>query len=116
VNGSEHVRNIVLDIVLVLVTCHLWTLYVQHRQMVAVNAMLRENKYSWGLWFILSLITCGIYHIYHEYRKSSDIDRVLKVQSNEPVINILLTIFGLTVVADALQQAQINRFYGSHSL
>lgn len=111
-----HIRNIAVDIILVLITCHLWTLYIQHRQMVAVNEMIRENKYSWLMWFLLSIVTCGLYHFYHEYRKTCDIDRALKVQSNEPLVNLLLTVFGLTVIADALQQAQINRFFGSTSL
>lgn len=114
---GDFVRGIALDIVLTIITCGLFNLYVQYRQMEAVNGMLREEKYSWIVWLLLSFITCGLYHIYHEYRKSSDIAEVLgDKNSNEPIINVILTIFGLSIVADAIQQVHINKYYGSKEL
>jgi len=115
--ASEHVRNIVLDIVLTLLTFGLFTLYVQHRQMRAVDAMLREGRYSWGMWLLLTIITFGLYHIYHEYRKSRDIASVMtSVDANEGLISVILTVMGLFVVADAIQQSHINRYFGSSRL
>jgi len=115
--STEHVRNIALDIVLTILTLGLFNLWVQHRQMVAVNAMLGQQKYSFWLWLLLSLITCGIYHIYHEYRKSDDLSRLLGRQgSNDGLVSLLLTIIGLGIISDAIQQARINEFHGSTSL
>ena len=112
-----HVRNIARDIVLTILTCGLFNLHVQHRQMQAVNEMLRQQKYSFGKWFLLTLATCGLYHLYHEYRKSTDRLLVMKDQNpNEPIICLLLTMFGLWIVADAIQQSHINRHYGSTAL
>ena len=85
--------------------------------MIAVNTMIREIKYKFVPWLLLSIITCGLYHIYHEWRKSSDIAIALgKTESQEPIINVLLSIFGLSIVADAIQQAEINKYYGSTAL
>ncbi len=114
---SEHIRNIGLDIVLTIITCGLFNIYLQYRQMIAVNTMIREIKYKFIPWLLLSIVTCGLYHIYHEWRKSSDIAIVLgKTESQEPIITVLLSIFGLSIVADAIQQAEINKFYGSTAL
>ena len=116
-NGSEHIRNIGLDIVLTIITCGLFNIYLQYKQMVAVNVMIKEIKYKFIPWLLLTIITCGLYHIYHEWRKSSDIAIALKkTDSQEPIINVLLSIFGLSIVADAIQQAEINKFYGSSAL
>jgi hypothetical protein len=114
---SNHVRSIVFDIILTLLTFGFFNLYVQYVQMKAVNVMIGEKKYTWFLWFFLSIITFGLYHIYHEYRKSSDIARALnKDESIGTIINLMLTIFGLHIVADAIQQSEINDFFGSREL
>lgn len=111
--GSEHIRNITKDVIFTILTCGLFNLYVQHRQMLAINALLKEEKYKFWTWFLLTLVTCGIYHIYHEYRKSSDLAAAMKDQSpNEPLVVLLLLIFGLFFVADAIQQSHINRHFG----
>jgi hypothetical protein len=113
----EYVRNIALDLILTLLTLGLYNLWVQHRQMVAVNAMLRQDKYSFWRWFLLSLVTCGIYHVYHEFRKSEDIARVLgRPGSNDGLVNLILTIIALGFIADAIQQSRINEYYGSTAL
>lgn len=115
--SSRHVRNIPLDIVLTLVTCGLWNLVVQYSQMQAINDMIREEKYHFWKWFLLTLVTCGLYHIYHEYIKSQDIEKVFGRQdSSEAVVTLILALFGLSIVADAIQQSHINKYYGDFSL
>ena len=116
--AAQHIRSIPLDLILALLTCMIWNLYVQHRQMQAVNDMLDEDRYRFWLWFFLSLITCGLYHFYHEYRMSDDIESRMEQRQdqNAAIISLLLCVFGLSVVADAIQQARINRYYGSEQL
>lgn len=114
---QRHVRNIALDIVLTVLTCFLYSFYVQHKQMEAVNDMLKENKYSFVSWFLFTMITCGFYHIYHEYRKSSDVARVLKKDEGSAGLTaVILTVFGLSIVCDAIQQSEINNYYGNNRL
>jgi Domain of unknown function (DUF4234) len=114
---SEHVRNIAVCLILSIVSCGIYNVYWQHVQMQSVNEMLHEERYSFWRWFLLSLVTCGIYHIYHEYRLSTDIASALKREpGNEALIAILLSLFGLSFVVDAIQQSQINEYFGSTAL
>lgn len=113
---SEHIRSIPKDIILTLITCGLFNIYVQSRQIKALNAMLKEKKYSFGLWFLLTLITCGIYHIYHEYRTSSDLVKLCKLENHEPILCVMLTVFGLGIITDAIEQTHINHYYGDKKL
>ncbi len=115
--NHKHVRNIALDIVLTILTCFLYSVYVQYKQIEAVNDMLKVEKYNFVLWLIFTIITCGLYQIYHEYRKASDI---AKMQNKDPgtpaLIAVLLTFFGLVIVNLAIQQSEINTYYGNNSL
>ena len=112
-NQSEHVRNIALDIVITILTCGLFNIYVQYRQILALNAMLKEEKYSFPMWLLLVIVTCGLYHIYHEYRMSTDLANILRQNdSKEAIISVVLTAFGLHIVCDAIQQSHINQYYG----
>lgn len=114
---EDHIRNIATDIILTLITCGIFNLYIQHRQIQSVNEMLQEDKYSFVSWFLLTLVSCGLYHIYHEYRKSGDIAQAIgDTSSNEPLINVVLTVIGFSIVADAIQQSQINKYYGKANL
>lgn len=114
---SDHVRNITMDIILSLLTCMLYNIYIQYKQCQAVNAMLGREKYNFLFWFLLTLVTCGIYHIYHEFRKSSDIAQALGKPSDQSgLIALVLTIIGLPMICDAIQQSDINTFFGNKDL
>lgn len=114
IDRQSFVRNIALDLVLTLLLCGLFNLYVQYKQMQAVNYMLGEQKYNFLPWLLLTIVTCGLYHIYHEYRKSTDIAKSSnEPSSSEPVVSIVLTCVGLAFVADAVQQSSINAYFGN---
>ena len=113
-----HVRNIAVDIILSILTCFLWNLFVQYKQMQAVNDMMKQEQYSFWSWFLLCFVTCGLYHVYHEYRMALDIEEGLgeAKDPNGPMISLVLCVFGLSVVADAIQQSRINQYYGETKL
>ncbi len=114
---DEHVKNIALCLVLSLITCGIYNLYWQYQQILAVNDMLLEEKYSFWHWLLLTFVTCGLYHIYHEYRMSEDIARVCeRREKNDGLVSLLLTIFALSMVADAIQQSHINAYFGDEAL
>ncbi len=116
-DDTRHVRNVATDLILTVLTCGLFYIYVQAKQLEAVNEMIGEPKYDFASWLLFSIVTCGLYHIYHEYRKSGDIVDACGMQdSNEQVITVLLSAFGLSFVADAILQGHINRFFGSDAL
>jgi hypothetical protein len=108
-------RNIALEIVLTLITCGIYGLIWQYRQMTTLNQWLGREEYNFLLWLVLSLLTCGIYAIYNEYKLGQSIIEVQQVQgfpvsSDIAVMSVLFTLFGLGVVSLAIQQDAINRF------
>ena len=113
---SEGSRSIVIGILVTLVTCGIYGLYWQYKQMATLNAWLKRDEYSFWLWFLLSIITCGIFSIYYEYKMANGINKVqadndLVFDSNLPITCVLLAIFGIGVASLAIQQHQIDRLY-----
>lgn len=116
--APNYVRSVAIDIILTIVTCGLWNIWVQARQMRAVNFMINKEKYRFWIWAGLTLITCGLWHLYHEFRLSQDISIAMGKGPSDisPVVHLLLSIFALSIIADALQQAEINSYFGSTEL
>ena len=111
---NDHIRNIFLDIVLTLITCSLFNIYIQYKQILAINDMLKEERYSFWKWFIFTILTFGLYHIYHEYVKGEDVGRCVGADQNIGIISLILTVFGLYIISDAIQQYHINQYYGEN--
>jgi Domain of unknown function (DUF4234) len=110
---TEHRRSIAVCLLLTLVTCGLYDIYWQYRQMLSVNDMLGERKYRFGPWLLLTLLTLGFYNIYHEYRVTSDIARVTgRAGRRDAWIAAVLSAVGLSILVDAIQQSRINAHYG----
>jgi Zn-dependent protease with chaperone function len=114
----EGVRSIVTDLLLTIITCGLYGLYWQYKQMETLNGWLRRNDFSFGLWLLLSIITCGIFAVYYEYKMAKGINEIqeqnnMRLAGDLPLICLLLTIFGMGFVSLAIQQSEINKFYGA---
>ncbi len=115
---DEAFSSIATDIVLSLITCGIYNLFWKARQFRALNAFVGREEFGFWTWFFLTLVTCGIYHVYTQYRMGAvitEINRTLGLPPNEnlALISLLLSIFGLVLVADAIQQSEINGFFGS---
>ena len=113
---SEGIRSIGLGIILTLLTCGFYGLYWQFKQLEALNAWLGREEFSFLVWLLLSIVTCGIFAIYYEYKKAKGINEIQEqqdemVNSDLPVICVLLTLFGLQIVSIAIQQNEIHKFY-----
>jgi hypothetical protein len=103
------IRNIALDVVLTLLLCGLWNIVVQYSQIETLNQLLKEEKYSLLKIGLLSLITCGLYWIYFEYCKAKDVAVLQKQdESQDTVLAVVLTLFGLSWVFDAILQNKLN--------
>ena len=117
VAAEKYASSIVKDIILSVITCGIYYLFWQAREMKAVNYLLEEDRYSFIKWFFLTIITCGIYHIYYEYiiaQSIMDVQRLLNrpVSNNLHLLSVGLAVFGLNIVADAIQQDEINKLFG----
>ena len=112
--STEHHIDVALGIILSVVTCGLYNIYWNYRQMEAMNALLARREFDFAKWAILTIVTCGIYHIYYEYRMGNELQTWL-TQNGRPVnphlalIGLILSMFGLTVVADAVYQHELNK-------
>ncbi len=117
---GDAVRSIVLGIIFSILTCGIYTLYWQYKQMETLNSWLHRKDYSFWLWFFLSILTCGIFAIYYEYKMANGINEIQenngwRVADSLAVICILVSIFGFGIASLAIQQAEINKFYGENS-
>ena len=113
-------RSIAVGILLTLITCGIYGLYWQYKQMATLNVWLERNDYSFWLWFFLTFLTCGIFGIYYEYKMACGINEIqtnngILADPNLPIICVLLAIFGVGIASLAIQQYQINKLYGSTS-
>ncbi|MBI2486358.1 MAG: DUF4234 domain-containing protein [Deltaproteobacteria bacterium] len=104
-----------------IITFGIYNIYWQYKQMMFVNAAAGEEKFSFVKWLIFTIITCGIYHIYYEYVMGREIiflqEKIGITKSEDlPVISIVLSIIGLTIVTDAIQQREINMMVDKVSL
>ena len=111
---NQHYRSIPLYLIITLLTCGIFNLYWNYRQMQACNEMVGRNEFSWPAWFFLSLLTCGIYHIYYQYKMGSVILEVQRqrgtyIFDSLPLVSLLVTVFGASIVADIIHQHEINK-------
>lgn len=113
-------RNIGVGILLTFITCGIYGLIWQYKQMEIINAWLGSDVYSFWKWFFLSIVTCGIYEVYEEYKMGESINAIQSesgflVTPNFPIICLLLTLFGMGLITTAIQQHHINKFYDRQS-
>ena len=116
VTQEEAVRNIVVSLILTIITCGLYNLYWNAKQMKTMNGLLERDELSFWTWLLVSIITCGIFHIYYEYKMGLALVEIqekydMRVDNNLPIISLLLSIFGMSVVVDAIHQNEINKAY-----
>ncbi len=101
-------------LLLTLVTCGLFNIYWNFRQMEACNDLLGRQEFEFFTWVLLSIVTCGIYHIFYQYKMGSAIVEIQRRQGkpvfeNLPVISVVVSTFALTIIVDCIHQAEINK-------
>ena len=116
IRAEEATSNIVVDIILSLVTLGIYNLFWQARQFRVLNAFLGARRFDFWQWFLLTIVTCGIYHLYTEYVMGNTIMEIQRnlgrpVSTNVGLLSVVVALFGTTIVADAIQQHEINEFY-----
>jgi hypothetical protein len=115
--AEKYTSSIVKDIILSIITCGLYYLFWQAREMRAINYLIEEEKYNFWKWLLLTIITCNIYHIYYEYIFAQSIMGAQRkfgrpVSNNLHILSVIVAILGLSIVADAIQQDEINKLFG----
>jgi hypothetical protein len=113
VKRADFEINIPAYVIFTIITCGLFNIYWNYRQMEACNYLLGRQEFDFGKWLLLTIITCGIYHIYYQYKMGSAIVEIQQKNgkpenTNLPVLSLVVTIVGLTIVADCVHQNEIN--------
>ena len=115
---ADGARSIAFGIIFSLLTCGLYSLYWQYKQMETLNGWLGRTDYRFWLWLFLSILTCGIFALYYEYKMAVGINEIqadngLTVSNGLAVICVLLAILGIGIASLAIQQWEINKFYNA---
>ncbi|MCP4036202.1 MAG: DUF4234 domain-containing protein [bacterium] len=110
----DHALNVALYLVLSILTCFLFDLYWNYRQMEACNDLLDRDEFSWWLWIFLVLITFGLYHFYYQYQMGRAIVEIqgrrgLPTTDGLPILSVVATLLGFGIVTDCIHQLEINR-------
>ena len=114
------VKSIVRSIIFSIITCGIYGLVWQNHRFETLNGWLGRRQFSFWKWFGVGIITCGIYVIYTEYlvaRSMNEIQRRygFEVETNYPLLFVILSCVGLSIVAQCIQQSEINSWYENYS-
>ena len=116
-NGNNNIvnRSIPVAIILSFVTCGIYDLYWIYTMTNDANTVSGEvNDTSGGLVILFGFITCGIYTIYWNYKMGKKLYNAGckngKNISDNSIIYLILSLFGLSIVNYCLIQSDLNRF------
>ncbi len=106
-------RSIAVCIILSIITCGIYALYWMACLNNDTNTASNTFGTSGGMVVLLTIVTCGIYGIYWAYKQGEKIDAAKNNRGvssgNSGILYLLLTIFGLSIVAWALMQNELNQ-------
>ena len=107
-------RDIVVAIILSFVTCGIYGIYWFIVMTDDANKVSGENNPSGIMAFVFSLLTCGIYTFYWNYKMGKTVyeagRKYGKNISDNSVLYLVLSLFGLSIVNYCLIQNDLNSF------
>lgn len=108
-------KSIPVQIVLTIVTCGFYGIYWLYCIIRDINVISGDpDSMSPAMVLLLSFVTCGIYFLYWVYKVGIMLDQkdaaIGKLSDNRPLIYLLLSIFGLSIVTMSLLQDTINQY------
>lgn len=107
-------RNIAISIILSIVTCGIYGLYWFIKITDESKAVSNGTNANGLLAVIYTILTCGIYSIYWSYKMGQNMHAAGKLHnkdiSDNAVLYLILSIFGLGVVNYCLIQNDLNKF------
>ncbi len=105
-------RSVAMCIVLTLVTCGIYGfywMYCIHRDVQEVCSYPMQTE--GGMVIVFTLLTCGIYGVYWCYKMGQFLDEARGTPGgSQAIAYLLLSLFGLDIIALALMQSELNRF------
>ena len=83
-------RSIPEGIILTLITCGIYNLFWNWRQMETCNELVGRREFAPGTVFLLSLVTCGLYFVYSQYCMGGVIVEIQRKREVAPYENLPL--------------------------
>lgn len=107
-------RELVTCILLSLFTCGIYGIIWFANMTDDSNKVSNSNDPSGGISVLLAFITCGFYSIYWYYRTGQKLYIAGQTQNKDipdnSALYLILSIFGLGIVANCLIQSDLNKF------
>ena len=104
-------RSVPTCVILSIVTCGLYMLYWFVCVTNEADAVTEEYGPGGGMSLLLTIITCGIYGVYWCYKMGQFLDEARGTPGgSQAIAYLLLSLFGLDIIALALMQSELNRF------
>ena len=108
-------RSVGTCVFLTIITCGIYGLY----WLVCLTDDSNECTGMWqtsgGAALLFTIITCGIYSIYWCYKMGEKLDQARAERGvptgSQAILYLILSIVGLEIVAWALMQSELNRYY-----
>ncbi|MBR3249076.1 MAG: DUF4234 domain-containing protein [Clostridia bacterium] len=105
-------RNIVVAILLSIITCGIYGIYWFITMTDDVGKANEDPDFTGVKAFLFALITCGIYGIYWNYKIGKEMYEANQKRgintSDNSVLYLILSIFGLSIVTYCLVQNELN--------
>lgn len=108
-------RNLPLCVIFTIITFGIYGIYWFIVMTDEVNYLAEEDDAtSGGMSFLFTLITCGIYSIYWAYKMGEKISKIKQkrdgvMPTNDSIIYLILSIFGLSIINYVLIQNEVNK-------
>ena len=108
-------RSIALSIILSIITCGIYGLFWYAFMTNDANKVSGEyDSTSGGLTILYSLLTCGLYKIYWSYKVGKQLynagSNYGKDISDNSILYLILSLFGLSIISDALIQNDLIKY------
>lgn len=106
-------RSVAFSIILSLITCGFYSIYWFIVLTNEVGILSRDHTFTGGKHFLLTLVTCGIWSFIWAYQVGKHVADAQRQRgeliSDNSVLYVILTFFGLGVVTYALVQSDVNK-------
>lgn len=107
-------RNIGVAIILSLITCGIYAIYWFIVLTNDVGKLSGDSSFTGGKHFLLTLVTCGIWSYIWSFQVGKHVSEIQRQRglmvSDNSVLYLVLTFFGLGIVTYALVQSDVNKF------
>ena len=107
-------RSIGAVIILSLITCGIYNIYWMYSITEEVSYLIDDSTFTGGKVILFSIITCGIYTFFWYYSMGQKLmvaqQRHDKMVKDNSIVYLLLAIFGLSIISNAIIQSEMNNF------